>query len=344
MAKIPDRHSPSQGTVETRVAGPPRSGLGKLGRITKDTRDPSRRRRKKSGRDTRYGAAGANHGAILRRWLMLGLIVAGFGISGLLVWTLLRQNTPSNPEVSPKGPNPDDSPTPSLAATDAIGMVSAMLKAGSPEALEPLLRPGSISPSDALAKLHAIEEEGDGFTDPAWLGDFDGICSPVTFVAVRKELGAPLLVTLTPDHDRNWKIDFEATVGHCDPSFSEWIEGRPREGLIRATGRPDNYYNGPFRDDSMWACFAFTHPAGDAALYGYCRRDSVQFEAIKMILRRNLLATSEREKLAGQADSFRVTLRLGDVEGGVSRQYRITEIISDDWVIGDDSLEEILLR
>lgn len=344
MAKIPDRHSPPQGTVETRVAGPPRSGLGKLGRITKDSREPSRRRRRKSGRDARYGAAGANHGAILRRWLMLGLIVAGFGISALLVWTLLRQNSPPNPGVSSGGTSPDAPQFPALAATDAIGMVSAMLEADSPDDLKPLLRPGSISPTQALAKLQAIEEEADGFSDPAWLGDFDGICSPTTFVMVRKERGAPLLVTLTPDQDQNWKIDFDASVGQCEPPFSEWIEGTPRDGLVRASGRPDNYYNGPFRDDSMWACFAFTHPEGDAPLYGYCRRDSTQFEAIKTILRRNLLATSEREKLAGQADSFRVTLRLRDAEGGVARQYRITEIISDEWVIGSDSLEEILLR
>lgn len=223
-------------------------------------------------------------------------------------------------------------------------MVNAMLEAESPDTLERLMCKGDISPTDALAKLKAIEEDADAFRTPAWLGGFDAICKPVSFVRVKKELGPPLLITFSMNQEQDWRIDFDATVGHCDPPFSEWVEGRPEQGLVRASGRADNYYNGPFRDDSIWACFALSHPEGEATLYGYCRRDSPQFAAISAILRRNVLAASDREKLAGQTNSFRVTLRLRDVEGSVSRQYRITEIISDDWAIGDESLEEILLR
>lgn len=346
MAKIPNKSGRPHGSVQTRVAGPARGELGRVGRITKDTRDPGRRRRRKSGgRDARYGAAGANHGAVLRRWLMLGLIVAGFGISGLLVWTLLRQkpqSTAANPSGSPGLDDP--AAIPSLAAADALEMVRAMLDADTPEALEPLLHPGEIRPIDALARLRSIEEEGGGFRTPVWLGGFDAICKPISFVMVPKELGSPVLVTFTVNPERDWKIDFDATVGHCDPPFHDWTKGTARQGLVRVNAKEDNYFNGPFRDDDIWACFALSHPGDDASLYGYCRRDGPQFEAITAILRRNALAASEREKLAGKAESFRTTLRLRNAEDGVSRQYRITEVIADDWVIGDESLETILQR
>lgn len=346
MAKIPSKSSRPQGGVQTRVVGPSRGELGRVGRITKDTRGTRRRRRRKSGgRDTHYGAAGANHGAVLRHWLMLGLIVAGFGISGLLVWTLLRQNSPSPAGIAAANPNPNDpAAVPLLAAGDALDMVSAMLDAETPETLEPLLHPGRISPTAALVKLRSIGEEGGGFRSPTWLGGHDAICKPVSFVMVPKEFGSSVLVTFTVDAEHDWKIDFDATVGHCDPAFSEWIAGNAGQGLVRASGKEDNYFNGPFRDDEIWACFALSHPEGDASLYGYCRRDGPQFEALTAILRRNLLAATEREKLAGKAESFRTTLRLRSVEGGVSRQYRITEVVADDWVIGDESLESILQR
>ncbi|MCH7226539.1 hypothetical protein [Haloferula sp. A504] len=348
MAKIPDKSGRSHGSVQTRVAGPSRGELGRVGRITKDTRDPARRRRRRQGggRDARYGAAGANHGAVLRRWLMLGLILAGFGISGLLVWTLLRQNPQSGAASPSNRPDLNDPESiPALAADEALEMVSAMLDADTPEALEPLLHPGKIRPTGALARLRTIEEEeAKGFRTPAWLGAFDAICEPVSFVMVPKESGPPLLVTFTVNQERDWKIDFDATVGHCDPPFHDWLKGTVRQGMVRVTGKEDNYFNGPFRDDDIWACFALSHPGGDASLYGYCRRDGPQFGAIRAILRRNLLAASEPDKLSGKAGSFRTTLRLRNAEDGVSRQFLITEVIADDWVIGDESLETILQR
>ncbi len=344
MAKIPQKPGRTEGSVQRRVAGAPRESLGRVGRITHDARDTANgRRRRRSRRDARYGAAGTNHGEILRRWLMVALGLAGVAICSILVWTLLRQaNPPKKPGHTSGATGTESSAASSLSASDAVAMVSGMLEAESAADLEPLLRQGDIDTGEALDRIREIREDLSETASPKWLGSIDAIAQPIEFVALPRKFSGPLLVPLTPDAQHRWRIDFDAMTGHCEPPFSDLVEGRSEQGLVRAMGRIDTYFNGPFRDEDVWMCIALSQPDEDGIIYGYCRRDGFGYRAIEVIERRNRRATTDAGMSPDRGNAFRTTLRLRKVENSLDRQYQITEVVSDDWVVGDRTLEEIL--
>lgn len=343
MAKIPQKPIRPEGSVQSRIAGSSSGSAGKFGRITHDARRSTERQRsKRRRRDSRYGAAGANHGEILRRWLMVGLGLAGIVICSTLIWTLVRQGQTPPATTAGSGESGDEAGIPSLPATQALGVVTRMLDAGSPGELEPLLHKGAITPDVALQHLKAIRNKVPERTSPKWLGSIDPLSHPIDFVAIPQGLSQPIIVPLTPDEEEEWKIDFDAMLGHCDPPFPAWIEGNPESGTVRVAAREDTYFNGPFRDEEVWACLVLSHPEGDGSIYGYCRRDGSAFEAIQAIERRNQRASADSGRTSAMGSSFRITLSLRSVGGAVARQYRITEVVADDWVVGEQTFEQTL--
>lgn len=338
MARIPQKPSREGGSVQIRIAGQERGGIGKVGRITNDARDNVRGRGSRRRRRSSYGASGANRSAVLRRWLTLGLVVAGAGICSILVWTLLRQLNPKPAVVATGG---DRAPVPTIEATEATALVTRLLEADSTADLAPILRSGGMPAAEALERLDTIREESEGLDDPLWLGGFDSICVPIHFMMVQRAVGSPLLFALTPADEGEWRIDLDATLAACEPEFREWAAGKAAEGLVRVLGKADTYFNGAFADDEAWACFALSHPDDDAVIYGYCRRDGPQFGAIEAIQRRNRRASQSEEATDAQG-LFRVTLRLTTPRNAIGRQFEIAEVVADDWVVGGTPLEKLL--
>jgi hypothetical protein len=90
----------------------------------------------------------------------------------------------------------------------------------------------------------------------------------------------------------------------------------------------DVYYNGPFRDESQWTCYAVVSPDTDELLHGYCRVGTPEADEMSRLL------------ADGEATS-RATLQLRRAKGAGPRQFEISRVVAKDWIlpepVGTDS-------
>ena len=121
-----------------------------------------------------------------------------------------------------------------------------------------------------------------------------------------------------------------------EPSWSELLEKNAPEGLVRAMVVADSYYNGPFSDDSQWVCYSMASPDSETVLMGYCRKDSPQARALARIVS-NDDATAEVSSIPRALK--RATLKIRRVEGGESRQFEITRVMAQDWVVSGEPFD-----
>ncbi|WP_338686925.1 hypothetical protein [Haloferula helveola] len=288
----------------------------------------------------------------MRRWLMFGLGLAGVVFCSLLVWSLVRQTgAEEDPSTTVSGTGGTDG-SPGLAplpASEATEISKSLLAAEEAFQIEPLIHPGELSAVEALRLLERYEEEGEGHRDPVWLGSLDSLGKPIEGVVVRYNIGSPRLICLTPNEQGQWRVDFDAFAQHCSPPVEVLASGKAPEGTVRVFAATDTYYNGTFSDESKWACYSLRHPAIDETLYGYCERGGPQEAALEAIQRRmernrNKKTSSDlgRSGAESKAPPSRVTLRLKRPIGAADRQFQIETVLSDDWVISDPPLDEVL--
>jgi hypothetical protein len=151
----------------------------------------------------------------------------------------------------------------------------------------------------------------------------------------------PRLIILTPDEGGRWEIDFDAFVRHCDPPLDDFLAGSAEDGMVRIIARKNTYFNGPFLDDTRWSCYSLHGPdAKDPPLFGYCETDGDVHHALQLLENRGRIRFDDARNASGRSHAeradippFRVTVRLSKPEGAERQQYRIDEIVSDDWVV-----------
>ncbi|MEP4079496.1 hypothetical protein [Haloferula sp.] len=118
--------------------------------------------------------------------------------------------------------------------------------------------------------------------------------------------------------------------------------------MVRVHVKQDNYYNDSFDDESEWACYKMNYPDEQTNIYGYSKRGSIAHAAMETIHRRMLHHTEEPSQTSKEAPKntppplMRVTLQIKRSSDANDRQYEITNVISDDWVISDLPFDERL--
>jgi hypothetical protein len=161
-----------------------------------------------------------------------------------------------------------------------------------------------------------------------WLSSIDVkdmLVECVLVVFKGNEKPAERLAFLTPDQQGNWKVDFDAFARSVRPSWDVLLgevadaEGTD-EAVVRVFIGKDFYFNGPFRDEAEWVCYALASPDVDELLRGYCRVGSPQ--------------QLEMEKLFSDGENVRrVTLEIRKAKDAEARQFEITRILAPDWVV-----------
>lgn len=211
-----------------------------------------------------------------------------------------------------------------LGEQEAIGLVKEALKARSPAEIKAKIRMGDASLEQIIAFFDGMKAE-DGQVDRLqWLSRLDTTAPGVEGVLVSfKKAGKDRnrIALLVADDKGDWKLDFPAFARLATPAWAELLEGRAESATVRVYAAADQYFNGPFSDESQWKCFGIASPDTPELLYGYCKVDSLQSAAIEKVL--------SGKKMA------RVTLVLHRVEGAVSRQYLIKRVLAEDWAVTD---------
>jgi hypothetical protein len=136
------------------------------------------------------------------------------------------------------------------------------------------------------------------------------------------------LALLTPDAEGVWKVDFDAFARTVRPSWKEIREKQPETALVRVQLARDSYFNGPFRDEKQWTCLGMASPDLEEILFGYCRAGSPQAAAIDWVFSKE------------NVNMCRMTLELRRVEGAEHRQYEISKVLAQDWIVADVPFED----
>jgi hypothetical protein len=217
---------------------------------------------------------------------------------------------------------------PSPSEEDALRLVKQALANREPAKVNELFHPGSADPAVVIDFFSAAETRDGPIERYNWLSSIDVndlLVEGVLVVFKGKEKPKERLAFLTPDKHGNWKVDFDAFARTVSPPW-DYLLGkradgeRADHGLVRVIAAEDHYFNGPFRDDAEWACYALVSHDIDEMLRGYCRVGSPeQLEMAKLF--------SDEERMR------RVTLEIRKVEDAEARQFEITRILAIDWVL-----------
>ncbi len=313
--------APSLGKV-TRVRG---------NRLPKET---LRRRRRINDPQTRKTHSGKpQRRKVILAWTAV-LVAAVLGVLAVFFWSWLRtqigRDSLTAEEqaaalVKSRNVSAFDSPSEEVA----LDLVKQALALRDPAMMDRYFRPGSAEPAAVIAFLTGMEARDGEVTGFQWLSSVDanGLLMDGVLVNTSKD-GVPhnRLALLTPDEAGVWKIDFDAFARTVKPSWEELLAAGGGQGLARVIVARDSYYNGPFKDEAAWVSYGMVSPDTTEIMLGYCRKDSPQARAMELIV--SSADGDERRRLN------RATLELRRPEGAENRQFEITRVLAEDWVLG----------
>ncbi len=214
---------------------------------------------------------------------------------------------------------------------ETLALVKRALAVRDPDEVAELIRPGSLSPAEVVTRLRDLERQEGKAVDLRWLSSVDKNGLSLEGVEVTCGGGAnrrKRLALLTPDAAGVWKLDFPAYARLVEPSWDKLLAGDEPSAVVRVSVAQDRYFNGPFQNEREWAAYGMVSPDMEELLVGYCKRSSEQFQAL------------ERMWSTDDASVLRTTLEIRRVEGADRRQFQITRVLAEDWVMGDQPFDE----
>ena len=273
---------------------------------------------------------------MIRSLLVLGLtiVVLGFFLVQWIrprikpsgVYSAKSGSIASNAEVKTKEITPFPAPT----SDEAIALVKQALAIREPEKIAEYFRPDESSPQEIVDFLQKMDERDGELDGMRWLSSVRTTAIPLEGVLlIFKGQDGPRrrLALLTPDSLGKWRIDFDAFARKATPSWADLLEKQMPAGVVRVFITKDHYYNGPFSDGKIWLSCAISSIDSKENLSAYCKIGSPQAAAISWMLSR-------------EAKIARATLEIRRVEGAESRQFEISKVLAEDWVMGPTPFDE----
>jgi hypothetical protein len=188
---------------------------------------------------------------------------------------------------------------------------------------------GSSGPEVVLVFLRGMEQTDGVVQGFEWLGGLERNGHLIAGVEVNTRLGNKTrnrLALLTPDERGKWKIDFDAFARTVSPPWKELLGSESGLGVVRVMVARDNYFNGRFRDEAAWDCYGMVSPDTRSVMMGYCRKGSAQAAALAGIV-------AENDGAGGGQPVKRATLEIRHFPGTEARQFEITRVLAEDWVL-----------
>jgi hypothetical protein len=271
------------------------------------------------------------------------LLACGVIVAGLLVWAgrakgrAAEHKSPAAPQATaPKMAALPLAPAPDEAA--ATRLVEDFLAARDEAALRDLIRPTDQAPAAMLAKLGGLEARDGKRKGIRALGPMDNRTLQLEGVLVNFEGGRNRLALLAPDASGKWRVDFDAFDRFSTPAWEELLSGKAVTGTVRVFLSPDSYYNGIYGDDAKWACYGIASPDSETLMFGYVPKDGELQQVLAKVLAGDTFAAGTNRKAA------RMVLEVRHDEKAEKRQFEITRVLSDEWALGDQALDEKLSR
>lgn len=315
--------------------------LGRVERVWGTGRSKHTRRNKDGARSRRHRGRRWRRRVVMV-WSLVFSLVGLLAIGGALWLWGAGQKAREAAETAQQGPPPVvvkrvvsrfESPT----REAALALVKQALQVRDPGQIPEFFRMGSASAEAVVRFLRDWETTAGPITGYVWLSSMDANGLLLDGVAVNTQTGSEArnrLAILTPDAQGKWQLDFDAFAMTVKPAWRELMT-LPDSGqaLVRIVFDKDNYYNGPFRDESLWSCYRLGSSELTEDLLAYCRKDSPQAAAMAQML------AHDKGPPRGRAVN-RATLQLRRVAGAEARQFEIERVLAEDWVLADTPFDE----
>jgi hypothetical protein len=225
---------------------------------------------------------------------------------------------------------------PSPSEEESLDMVKRALAIRNPAEVEKYFRLLDTDPADVVAFLDTMHEKDGAITGYQWLSSMDAnhmLLDGVLIKSLLDDKPRNRIAFLTPDDQGTWKVDFDALARTVQPSWETLISQEGGKGVVRVFIANDSYYNGPFSNEDEWTCYGMASPDTEIVLLGYCRKDTPQAHAMERIFRKENDETDEAKQLN------RATLELRRPNDANPRQFEITGVLAQDWVLGDKAFD-----
>jgi hypothetical protein len=298
------------------------------------------RRRRRSSEDGRGGGGGKKPSqtskSVTLVWTMtfgvLGLILIGLVFVFWLKPLLDRREKMVASVARPARLMPVDTAldSPSLGEKEAILRAKRAMNARSADEVAKSIIPGGVAAPEIITFLKSLKQADGDVARYDWVSrldttrpDVEGVL--VTFKKDGKERNR--LILLSPDTDKEWKMDYAAFARLAVPPWSELTEGKTKSSVVRVYLADDQYFNGPFVESDGYKCYGLASPDVPDLLFGYCKTGTQQNLAI--------LRTLENGRKL-----MRMTLEIEKVAGAEPRQYLIKRVLAQDWALGKTALDE----
>jgi len=226
-------------------------------------------------------------------------------------------------------------PSPSKDA--ALNLVKRALVVRDPIKVTEFFRIDSATPAEVVGFLEGLTATDGPITGYRWLSSIDANGLLIDGVLVMSVIGDKRherMAFLTPDDKGRWRVDYEAFARTVSPSWDEILNGSARQCTVRIQFVKDNYFNGPFADESRWTCYRLGSPDLTDDILGYCRKGSPQAAAMQSITTNASGASRNKDLL------FRATLVIRRNEGAEARQFEISRVLAEDWVRSSDPFDK----
>ena len=309
--------------------------IGRVARVPGTGMPRGARRQRKRG-ERRGQAANVRRRTAMIAWSSLIFVIA-FAILGLFLWAWLRgqmnRRETAETEVA-ELQSLKASKFQSPSEDEAMGMVKTALKLRDPIEILAYFHPGQAEPQQIVSFLAGMERNDGAITGYQWLSSMDAnglLIDGVVVNTMFEDQPKNRLALLTPDETGVWKIDFEAFSRTVRPSWEIILSESGGSGLIRVMISKDTYYNGPFRDDQIWSCYRMASPDVETILLGYCRNGSPQELAMQQLFPEE----NDEPLLEPGSRILRATLEVKRPPGAEARQFQITRVLAEDWVLSD---------
>ncbi len=312
--------------------------IGRVGRMPGVGASKGVRRRKRKGESSRGNRLRNNRRKVMITWSVVFMLLIVVMV-GWAVWLKVKPAPVDSTDEAQSAPVVQErvaSRFPSPTEEEALSMVRRALTIREPANVAGYFRTGASRPEDVLAFLRDLEKKEGKVTGTNWLSSMDANGLLIDGVLVDFSAnGEPRnrLALMTPDEKGRWRIDFEAFARVCRPSLQEIMEKSVSTGIVRVVVANDMYYNGPFKDESQWVCYGLASPDNEKVVLGYCRKGSPQEAALAKIL-------EDEGQFAATPALNRATLEIRQVEGAEKRQFEITRVLAEDWVLGAKPFDE----
>ncbi|HSP41872.1 MAG TPA: hypothetical protein VLO11_03275 [Luteolibacter sp.] len=303
---------------------------------------PKGERRSRKRGERRGMAAGIHRRNAMMAWSAL-ILIGSFLVLGFFVWSWLSGQMERKAAAGTGGPAIQShrvSKFKSPSQEEAIALVKKALEARDPLNVMAYFRTGEAEPGAIIRFLAGMERNDGPIRDYQWLSSMDANGLLLEGVLVVSDLdGKPRnrLAMLTPDDTGIWKIDYEAFARVTRPPWDRILAEDGGQGVVRVILAKDTYFNGPFRDDSRWSCYGMASPDMDQILIGYCRKGSPQDEAMQRMFPKEpdeaVPAPTRQNKI------IRATLQLDRPSAAEERQFEITRVLAEDWVVSDEPFD-----